>query len=98
MDFIDSMRRQLGAEADDLFRALQSDAPTSIRLNTKMDVLTFPCDTEEVPWHIDGYYLSERPPFTLDPLFHAGGSPCPDAFGKGVYRFGGRDSLRHRRL
>lgn len=72
MDFIDSMRRQLGAEADDLFRALESDAPTSIRLNTKMDVLTFPCDTEEVPWHIDGYYLSERPPFTLDPLFHAG--------------------------
>ena len=72
LDFIDSMRRQLGAEADDLFRALQTDAPTSIRLNTKMDVLTFPCDTEEVPWHIDGYYLSERPPFTLDPLFHAG--------------------------
>ena len=72
MDFIDRMRTQLGAEADDLFRALETDAPTSIRLNTKMDVLTFPCDTEEVPWHMDGYYLSERPPFTLDPLFHAG--------------------------
>ena len=72
MDFIDSMRAQLGAEADDLFRALEGNAPTSIRLNTKMDVLTFPCDTKEVPWHIDGYYLAERPPFTLDPLFHAG--------------------------
>lgn len=71
-DFIDSMCDQLGAEADGLFRALQAEPPTSIRLNTKMDVLTFDCDTEEVPWHEDGYYLSARPQFTLDPLFHAG--------------------------
>lgn len=72
IDFIDSMRQQLGSEADDLFRALETDPPTSIRLNTKMDVLTFDADTQEVPWHIDGYYLSSRPQFTLDPLFHAG--------------------------
>jgi 16S rRNA C967 or C1407 C5-methylase (RsmB/RsmF family)/NOL1/NOP2/fmu family ribosome biogenesis protein len=25
-----------------------------------------------VPWSSNGYYLSERPSFTLDPLFHAG--------------------------
>jgi len=25
-----------------------------------------------VPWSSKGYYLSERPSFTLDPLFHAG--------------------------
>jgi len=25
-----------------------------------------------VPWNADGYYLSQRPSFTLDPLFHAG--------------------------
>lgn len=72
IDFLDSMRQQMGSEADRLFRALEEEQPTSIRLNDKMDVLTFPCDTEEVPWHIDGYYLSERPQFTLDPLFHAG--------------------------
>ncbi len=72
IDFIDSMRQQLGAEADDLFCALDSESPISIRLNTKLDVLTFDCDTDEVPWHFDGYYLSSRPQFTLDPLFHAG--------------------------
>lgn len=55
-----------------LIRALETEPVTSIRLNTKLDVLTFNCDTDEVPWHIDGYYLSERPQFTLDPLFHAG--------------------------
>ena len=28
--------------------------------------------TELVPWNADGYYLSERPKYTLDPLLHAG--------------------------
>ncbi len=28
--------------------------------------------TENIPWCPDGRYLSERPSFTLDPLFHAG--------------------------
>ena len=27
---------------------------------------------ERVPWCETGYYLSSRPSFTLDPLFHAG--------------------------
>ena len=72
VDFIDSMRQQMGVEAELLLRALQTDPVTSIRLNSKLDVLTFDCDTDEVSWHVDGYYLSERPQFTLDPLFHAG--------------------------
>ena len=72
LDFIDSMRQQLGPEADNLFHALETEPVTSIRLNDKMEVLTFDCDTDEVPWHVDGYYLNGRPQFTLDPLFHAG--------------------------
>ena len=27
---------------------------------------------EKVPWSSNGYYLPQRPSFTLDPLFHAG--------------------------
>ena len=72
VEFIESMHQQLGAEANQLVRALETEPVTSIRLNNKLDVLTFDCDTDEVPWHLDGYYLSERPQFTLDPLFHAG--------------------------
>jgi len=72
VDFIDSMRQELGGEAEQLFRALEGEQVTSIRLNDKKDILDFPCDIEEVPWHEDGYYLLERPQFTLDPLFHAG--------------------------
>lgn len=28
--------------------------------------------TGKIPWSTNGYYLSERPSFTFDPLFHAG--------------------------
>ncbi len=33
---------------------------------------TVNCQLSPVPWCPDGFYLSERPSFTLDPLFHAG--------------------------
>ena len=72
VEFIEQMRQQLGNEAEELLRALETAPVTSIRLNSKLDVLTFDCDTDEVPWHLDGYYLSERPQFTLDPAFHNG--------------------------
>ena len=55
VEFIESMRQQLGNEAELLLRALETAPVTSIRLNSKLDVLTFECDTDEVPWHIDGY-------------------------------------------
>ncbi|MCR4664920.1 MAG: rRNA cytosine-C5-methyltransferase [Paludibacteraceae bacterium] len=72
LEFIEDMRLQLGGEADQLFRALDGEPTTAIRLNDKVNTLTFDCDIDEVPWHLEGYYLSERPQFTLDPLFHAG--------------------------
>ena len=59
-------------EVQDLCKALETEPVVSIRLNDKIDCLTFDADTDEVPWHEDGYYLSKRPQFTLDPLFHAG--------------------------
>ena len=47
---------------------------TSIRINpAKIDSagIVFPL-AEKVPWSSFGYYLSERPSFTFDPLFHGG--------------------------
>lgn len=72
-DFIENLHEQLSPnEVQELCQALETTPVTSIRLNDKIDYLTFECDTDEVPWHEEGYYLSERPQFTLDPLFHAG--------------------------
>ena len=73
VDFIENLHEVFSPEeVQQLCQALESTPVTSIRLNDKIDCLTFECDTDEVPWHEDGYYLSERPQFTLDPLFHAG--------------------------
>jgi len=46
----------------------------SIRLNTRKSELPSPNlkISEPIPWSSFGYYLSERPIFTLDPLLHAG--------------------------
>jgi 16S rRNA C967 or C1407 C5-methylase (RsmB/RsmF family)/NOL1/NOP2/fmu family ribosome biogenesis protein len=72
-DFIENLHHLLPQiEVQELCLALETTPVTSIRLNDKIDYLTFECDTDEVPWHEEGYYLSERPQFTLDPLFHAG--------------------------
>lgn len=57
-------------EYEDFESALDNEVPVSIRINpakfqTKIDL-------EKVPWCEHGYYLPERPVFTLDPAFHAG--------------------------
>ena len=70
-DFLRQMSEQLGAEEYEAFiQALNAEPPVSIRLNPHKPV---PAPSErQVLWCKDGYYLSERPVFTLDPLFHAG--------------------------
>ncbi len=75
-DFIEQMRPVLGGELDAFLRSLQTERETSVRLNDKVpfEALSVLHDAgmEEVPWCPDGYYLKRRPPFTLDPLMHAG--------------------------
>ena len=51
--------------------AHRSIPPTSIRLNPYKPV-SLSYDRSSVPWSRDGFYLSKRPSFTFDPLFHAG--------------------------
>ena len=70
-EFQQSIGAQLGSEADDLFIALQDTPSVSFRLNPgKPAVLPDPAG--QVPWCTTGYYLNERPSFTLDPAFHGG--------------------------
>ncbi len=45
---------------------------TSIRLNPAKPQMPRPASADSVPWCDTGFYLPERPVFTLDPLFHAG--------------------------
>ncbi|MDY6266991.1 MAG: hypothetical protein SPM31_07685 [Prevotella sp.] len=81
-EFEETTKALMGEELyNTLLRGLGSEPPVSIRLNPFKPSadLFIGCGEEEkgismkpVPWAKDGYYLSERPSFTLDPLFHAG--------------------------
>lgn len=56
-----------------LCKAMGESAPVSIRLNPeKCASPVIPLRRTTVPWCKHGVYLSERPPFTFDPLLHAG--------------------------
>jgi 16S rRNA C967 or C1407 C5-methylase (RsmB/RsmF family)/NOL1/NOP2/fmu family ribosome biogenesis protein len=68
--FVKRVEAQRG-DAQELFAALNGEAPTSIRLNPRKLAAIFPA-SQIVPWCEYGRYLPERPSFTKDPLFHAG--------------------------
>ncbi len=70
--FIDRVRCDLGEEqAEALFAALAIASPTSIRMNP-YKVKSPLTSQRAVGWSRYGYYLEERPIFTLDSDFHAG--------------------------
>ncbi len=77
VSFVDYTRSLLGdAEYGRLSEALSAEQPVSIRLNeAKYPVASSPLSGDGsccVPWTSAGFYLSRRPTFTFDPLFHAG--------------------------
>ena len=55
----------------DFSSSFQQVPPVSIRIN-RGKWGEEPIASQPVPWCTDGFYLSERPNFTFDPLFHAG--------------------------
>lgn len=73
--FVEQMKALLPIDFESFGAALKSAPPVSIRLNRSKispEGLSHLPLEEKVSWHPDAYYLSERPNFTLDPLFHAG--------------------------
>ncbi len=57
-------------QANLLFASLATESPTSIRLNPYK--IKAPIEQRPVGWSKYGFYLDERPSFTLDSDFHAG--------------------------
>lgn len=71
--FIERTKCLIGNDWENFAEALRQDVPVSIRINNKK----YPNGAslkhyEPIPWCKEGYYLSSRPQFTYDPLFHAG--------------------------
>ena len=70
--FESQMRALLGPAEYTLFKeGLDHPAQTSLRLNWRKPVdIIF--SKQPIPWAKDGYFLEERPSFTIDPTFHSG--------------------------
>ena len=77
--FVGRVLRDLGPEEGRaLCEALESEAPTSVRINPAkcgpeaLRTLPHLEPLRRVPWCDEGWYLAVRPSFTFDPDFHAG--------------------------
>jgi 16S rRNA C967 or C1407 C5-methylase (RsmB/RsmF family)/NOL1/NOP2/fmu family ribosome biogenesis protein len=69
--FTERLKLQKYINASELEESMDKPSPVSIRINPEKWPLK-PADSVPVPWTDSGYYLSFRPSFTLDPLFHSG--------------------------
>ena len=70
--FIRCLGEAVGTERVPVVLAALNEAPSvSVRRNPFKDKASFP-GSRPVPWSEYGLMLSDRPAFTLDPLFHAG--------------------------
>lgn len=71
-ELLNSLQGLTGFDEDRFIAAHDGSAPvTSVRLNPFKQAPLF-SDAERIPWSSSGLYLSSRPSFTNDPLFHAG--------------------------
>ena len=70
-DFINRIGSQPYLDSGSLIKSLDEPPPVSIRINNDK-WRGVPVDGEKVMWCDSGWYLRERPSYTLDPLFHAG--------------------------
>ena len=70
--FVTRMKEYLGEkEYSEFAESLEKEPRVSIRVNPYKEV-DLKMEMTSIAWNRDGYFLPERPSFTLDPLFHAG--------------------------
>lgn len=90
--FANIMKERLGKEWSAFAETIQRPSPVSIRVNPKKNFHAK--GLKPVPWTTSGYYLDERPVFTLDPLLHAGAYYVQEASSMFV-EFAFRNAVKH---
>lgn len=69
---VSTLKQHFDIDAEEFINVHESgEQITSVRVNPAKRTEQFK-NLPKVPWCHQGYYLNERPSFTLDPLFHAG--------------------------
>ena len=82
-DFIAQLQPIIGEDWNQFEAALTEKPIISIRINNKFPLQN---SLNRVPWCPEGFYLNERPNFTLDPLLHAGAYYVQEASSMFVYQ------------
>ncbi len=70
--FLQRMKNYMGNDFEKFLASLNEASPVSVRFNPNKKAETKLPLAEPVPWCNSANYLTERPSFTFDPLFHAG--------------------------
>ncbi|MDE7410674.1 MAG: rRNA cytosine-C5-methyltransferase [Paramuribaculum sp.] len=77
-EFITLIESYGSEELSSVSRQLDSEPSVSVRVN-RLKGTSLPADAPKVPWCTEGYYLNQRPAFTLDPALHQGRYYVQDA-------------------
>ncbi len=85
--FIAEMESILPHSHQQFLAALQTPSPTSIRLNNNKLAKNPYLEYSPVAWAKTGFYLPQRPIFTLNPLFHGGGFYVQEAASMFIEQF-----------
>lgn len=84
-EFVALVKDALPVQAEKLLDSIQNDPPSlSIRLNPHKTATSY-YSSDPVGWCPYGRYLDERPVFTLDPVFQAGGYYVQEASSMVLY-------------
>ena len=70
-DFVSRINKQFGEESQKFINSLDQPHVNSVRINPWKRIPDLFL-SKQIPWCENGYYLDERPQYTLDPLFHSG--------------------------
>lgn len=77
--FLERIRKQPYIDAEAFVHSINQTPITSVRLHPLKKGELDLCLDQEIPWSTNGFFLKERPVFTLDPHFHAGAYYVQDA-------------------
>lgn len=72
VQFIEIIENKLPSDSAAFFESIDKQVVTSIRLNLQHSQKVDLDLTDAVPWCDHGFFLKDRPSFSLDPQFHGG--------------------------
>ena len=72
--FVERIKNQLNIDSDAFLKSLETISPISVRVNSSKlkDLFFKDLLKNKVEWCENSFYLTQRPSYTMDPLFHAG--------------------------